>query len=360
MTRLMKKFSTRAGMEPGAMVFVGDRKTEKTRIKVITYDEIRYEEKEVESIEACLPSRDSLALTWISVIGLHDTDVIERLGQHFNVHPLILADIAHTGHRPKIEETDQYVFVALKMIYTESPEGDVYTEQLNLVFGDRFVISFQERENRVFDQVRERLEKTVPRSRFLGADYLAYALVDAVVDQYFTILERLGEQIESVEDELVIRPGRESLTAIHDMKRQLILMRKRVWPLREVVGSLERTESKLTHDYTRVYVRDLYEHVIQVIDTIETFREMASGLLDIYLSSISNRMNEVMKMLTIIATIFIPLGFLAGVYGMNFNTEASPFNMPELNAKYGYVGFWLAAVAVGGGLLLFFRRKRWL
>ena len=214
--------------------------------------------------------------------------------------------------------------------------------------------------NHIQDSVRERIKKTMPRSRFLGSDYLAYSLVDATVDHYFSVLENIGDGIESIEEELITNPGTRSLQSINDLKRELALMRKRVWPLREVVGGLERSESKLVHKSTRIYLRDLYEHVIQVIDTVETFRDMTSSLLDIYLSSVSNKMNEVMKVLTIFATIFIPLGFLAGVYGMNFDHSASPFNMPELGWRFGYLFFWSIAILIGGGLLWFFRRKGWL
>ena len=194
----------------------------------------------------------------------------------------------------------------------------------------------------------------------MGTDYLAYAMVDAVVDHYFYILESLGERIQDMEDELAETPQKESLGIIHELKRELIYMRRSVWPLREVIGGLDRSESDLIHDYTAPYIRDLYEHTVQVIDTVETFRDMVSGLLDIYLSSVSNKMNEVMKVLTIIATIFIPLGFLAGVYGMNFDTSISPFNLPELGFRYGYPLFWLTALLIGGGLFWFFKRKRWI
>lgn len=360
MAHLIRKSSKKIGLKPGTVVFVGEKKTETVAITVIDFNETTLSERKVSSIEECFPFRDTPGITWINISGIHDVEVVEKLGAHFGIHPLVLEDIVHTGQRPKMEESDSYVFVVLKMIYGKIEDDGFESEQVSLIFGENYVISFQERDGDVFDPVRERIRKSVPRVRFMGADYLAYALIDAVVDNYFTVLEHLGEKIEAMEDMLITSPVPENLESIHTMKRELILMRKRIWPLREVVGALERTESKLIHDYTGAYLRDLYEHVIQVIDTVETFRDMVSGLIEMYLSSVSNKMNEVMKVLTIIATIFIPLGFLAGVYGMNFDTAASPFNLPELGMRYGYIFFWAAVLVVGIGLFMFFKRKRWL
>lgn len=360
MTPLMKKVSKKAGLEPGTPVFVGIKKMDRVKISVIDYTETEFREMEVSNIDDCFPFKDTPGITWIDIVGVHDVEAIERFGRHFGLHPLILEDIVHTGQRPKMEETDGSIFLVLKMIYHTEGEDHYTSEQISIIFGKNLVVSFQEKEGDVFNPVRDRIRKVIPRSRFMGTDYLAYALVDAIVDNYFKVLERLGEQIEELEDILVTNPRPENLETLHDMKRELILMRKRIWPLRELVGGLERLESDLIHDYSRIYIRDLYEHVIQVIDTVETFRDMASGLIDIYLSSVSNKMNEVMKVLTIIATVFIPLGFLAGVYGMNFNPDAGPFNMPELGLPFGYIGFWALVLLIGGGLFWFFKRKQWL
>lgn len=359
MTRLIKRMSEKIGKAPGSLTFIGEKHLEKVKITIMDYDAEHLQEKDVERIEDCFPFKETPTVTWINISGIHDVAVVEKLGSHFGLHPLVQEDILNTGQRPKLEDSDEYFYIALKMIYIEMDKDYFSSEQVSIIFGDNFVISFQEKEGDVFDPVRERIRKTIPRTRMLGADYLAYSLIDAVVDNYFTVLEHLGEGIERIEDVLINQPSPHNLETIHDMKRELILMRKRIWPLREVISALSRSDSKLIHDYTDPYIRDLYEHVIQVIDTVETFRDMVSGLIDMYLSSVSNKMNEVMKVLTIIATIFIPLSFLAGVYGMNFDRSIGEWNMPELGFAYGYVGFWVIALAVGVGLFVFFKRKGW-
>ncbi|MEW6410999.1 MAG: magnesium/cobalt transporter CorA [Candidatus Zixiibacteriota bacterium] len=360
MPRRSKRAHKKLGLKPGSVVYVGEERADKVEISVIDFTETELTTRKVGRVEDCFPYKDSPTTTWINISGIHDVDVVEKLGNHFGLHPLMLEDIVNSGHRPKMEQTENMIFVVLKMLYLKSDNHEIISEQVSVVFGKNFVISFQERPGDVFGPVRERLEKTVPRVRFMGADYLAYALIDAVVDHYFVVLEATGERVEDLEEELVTNPVSRHLDVIHSLKRDLVDIRKAVWPLREVVGGLDRTETSLIHDYTKVYLRDLYEHTIQVIDTVETYRDMVSGLLDVYLSSVSNRMNEVMKVLTIIATIFIPLGFLAGVYGMNFDTSISPFNLPELGMRYGYPLFWLAVLMVGGGLYWFFRRRHWL
>lgn len=360
MPRLIKKLSKTRGLMPGTVVFVGEKKIEKTHIRIIDYDENNIEEKTVPSIEECFPYKEKPTVTWINIDGLHEVDQIEKIGDCFKIHPLILEDIANTGQRPKLDSFDNGLFIALKMLTINRESNTVQSEQISFVIGRNLVISFQERIGDVFEPVRDRIRKLVPRTRFMNSDYLAYSLVDAVVDGYFSVLEALSERIEAIESRLINDPGPENLESIHELKRELIYMRKAVWPLREVIGGLSRTESDFVHESTEVYLRDLYEHTVQIIDTVETFRDMVSSLLDIYLSSISNKMNEVMKVLTIIATIFIPLGFLAGIYGMNFDTSASALNMPELEMRYGYILFWVVAVLISGGLFIFFKRKKWL
>ncbi len=351
---IIRKRSKKAGLPPGTVVYTGDKKTEKVRIAIIDYDEAQFQEKEAKSIEECFSFKDKPTVTWININGIHQVDVIEKIGKHFNMHPLVLEDIVNTGQRPKMEDFVDYIFIVLKMLYYDEEENETKAEQVSIILGSNFVISFQESEGDVFDQIRERIRSNRGRIRKMGADYLAYALIDATVDNYFTILEKLGEQIEDIEDELVTNPVVETLQTIHSLKREMIFLRKSVWPLREVINRLEKWESPLIAKSLDIYLRDVYDHTIQVIDSIETFRDMLSGLLDIYLSSVSNRMNEVMKVLTIIATIFIPLTLVAGLYGMNFRY------MPELESPWGYPFVLLIMFTIGALMVIYFRRKRWL
>ena len=314
MSRLFKKVSKKAGLPPGALVHIGDEKTEKIRITIINYDEGQFQEKEVKNVEECFPVKDKTTVNWMNIDGIHQVDIVEKVGKYFDLHPLILEDILHTGQRPKVEYFDHFIYVVLKMFQFDEAENEIQADQVSLILGSNFVISFQEKQCDIFNHVKKRIQNSDGRIRKMGADYLAYTLLDTIVDQYFVILEKIGENIELIEDVLVINPEPNTLETIHNMKREIILLRKSIWPLREVVNSLERGESSLIQESTTIYLRDVYDHTIQIIDTIETFRDIVSGMLDIYLSSVSNKMNEVMKVLTIIATIFIPLTFIAGVY----------------------------------------------
>lgn len=354
MPRFIKKRSKKVGLPPGTLVHIGEKKTEKVRITIIDYDEANFEENEIKTIEECFPFKDKTTVTWINIDGIHDIKIIEKIGKHFDLHPLILEDIVNTGQRPKIEDFGDYIFIVLKMLYYNEKEDEVQAEQVSLILGSNFVISFQEREGDVFNPIRERIRSGKGRIRKMGADYLAYTLIDTIVDNYFIIPEKLGERIESIEEELVTDPTPETLQTIHTLKRKLIFLRKSLWPLREVVSGLQRTESTLIHESTDIYLRDVYDHTIQVIDTIETSRDILSGMLDIYLSSVSNRMNQIMKVLTIIATIFMPLTFIAGIYGMNFEF------MPELTWPWAYPLVLLVMVVIGISMLIYFRRKKWL
>jgi magnesium transporter len=354
MRKLFKRASNKAGLPPGTLVHIGEKRTEKVKTTVIDYDETHFQEKEVETIEECFPFKDTPTVTWINIDGIHELEIIEKIGSHFNIHPLVLEDIVNTGQRPKLEDYDDYIFFIVKMIYYDGENAEITSEQVSLILGSNFVISLQERERDVFNPIRERLRKAKGRIRKMKTDFLAYTLIDTIVDHYFIVLEKLGEDIEGLEEELVSNPTPETLQTIHTLKRELIFLRRSVWPLREAVISLERGESALIHESTGIYLRDVYDHTIQVIDTIETFRDMVSGMLDVYLSSISSRMNEVMKVLTIIATIFIPLTFVAGVYGMNFKY------IPELEWHWGYAAALILMGIIALVMVWYFRRKRWL
>lgn len=354
MPRFIKRTSKKAGLPPGTLVHIGERKTERVRITLIDYDETQFKQEEVATVEECFPFKDKPTVTWINIDGLHDVQVIEKIGQHFDLHPLLLEDILNTEQRPKMEDFGDYIFLVVKMLYYDDQTERVEAEQVSLILGSSWVISFQERPGDVFNAVRERIQKGKGRIRKMGADYLAYSLLDAIVDNYFIIMEKFGDRIEDTETELAISPTRQTLQAIRTIKREMIFLRKSVWPLRELVSSLERGESPLIHESIGVYLRDVYDHTIQVIDTVESFRDMISGMLDIYLSSISNRMNEVMKVLTIFAAIFIPLTFVVGIYGMNFEY------IPELRWHWGYFGILAIMASIAGVMLFYFKRKRWL
>ena len=354
MVGVIKKRSKKAGLPPGALVHIGKKKTEKVDITVIDYDEKNFQEKKVKTIEECFPFKDKPTVTWINIDGIHDVEIIEKLGKHFGLHPLLLEDILNTDQRPKMEDFGDYIFVVLKMLDYDENKDEIKSEQVSLILGSNYVISFQESVGDVFDPARERIRNGKGRMRKMGADYLIYSLMDAIVDEYFIILEKIGEKIEDMEEELVTNPTPETLQMIHGLKRDMIFLRKSVWPLREVINGMQRAESPLIRESTGIYLRDVHDHTIQVIDTIETYRDMISGMLDIYLSSISNKMNEVMKVLTIIATIFIPLTYIAGIYGMNFRY------MPELEWRWGYFVVLLFMAVIGILMVVYFRRKRWL
>ncbi len=353
--RTVKKRSQKAGLPPGTLVHIGRQRAEKAKITVIDYDETHFTEESFDSIESCFVFRDKPTVTWINIDGIHQAEIIEKMGACYNLHPLVLEDIQNTEQRPKIESYTDYLYLVLKMLYFDEVANAVSTEQISLIVGGNYVISFQEGlEGDIFGHLRERLRNEKGRARKLGADYLVYSLIDAIIDNYFVILEKLGEKIELLEDRLVTNPTTTILHDIHYLKREMIYLRKAVWPLREVISILSRSDSAIVQESTRIYLRDVYDHTIQVIDSVESYRDMVSGMLDIYLSSVSNRMNAVMKVLTIIATIFMPLTFIAGVYGMNFK------HMPGLEWPYGYLMTWGIMIVIAGWMLAFFRKKKWL
>lgn len=355
MTKLIKKRSIKAGLPPGTLVHIGEKKAGEPIITLIDYDETNHQESGIKTVEECIPFREKPTVTWINVEGVHEARVVEKLGHCFGLHPLVLEDILNTDQRPKMEVYGDYVYIVLKMLYEGGPNRPVEAEQVSLIFGPNFVISFQEgKEGDVFNPVRERIRSGKGLIRKMGSDYLVYSLIDTIVDNYFLVLERLGEKIELLEEALVAQPAPPTLREIQKFKNQMIFVRRVVWPLREVISSLGRKESPLVKETTEIYLRDVYDHVVQVMDTVEVYREMLSGMLDIYLSSVSNRLNSVMKVLTIIATIFMPLTFIAGIYGMNFKY------MPELEWRWGYPAVWLVVAFIGVSMLIYFRKKKWL
>jgi magnesium transporter len=343
----------KVGAAPGTLVHIGEQRTEEARIRQVVYraDDIRAADIEAQDLMD-RPSDGDRKL-WINIEGLHDTALVQKIGERFGIHLLTLEDIVNTQHRPKVDDHDNYLFIVLKMLHYNAATSHLTAEQLSLVLLDGCLLSFQEAEGEVFNPVCERLQRGRGRIRNLGCDYLAYALIDAVVDHYFVILEQLGTEIENLEEALLLDPDAAVINRIHALKKEMIFLRKQVWPLRELIATLERNPSDLIQQKTAIFIRDVYDHTIQVIDTVESYRDLLSSLLDLYLSSVSFRMNEVMKVLTIIATIFIPITFVAGIYGMNFR------HMPELEWRWGYAAAWGLMAAITITMLYYFKRKKW-
>lgn len=356
MSRLVKGRSIKSGLPPGSLVHIGEKKRDNTRITVFVYDENHTEVIDLGKAGNLASISKIPGNKWINVDGIHQIDEMEKIGKIFNLHPLVMEDILNTEQRPKLEDYSDYIYIVVKMIYYESinsSANELITEQVSIITGKDYVLTFQENEGDVFGSLRERLKTGTGRLHNAGSDYLAYALLDAIVDNYFIVMEKLGEKIE-IADAPLVKPSPDTLQVIHQLKRALLYLHKAVWPLREVLGSLERGDSALVKDSTVVYIRDVYDHVIQIMDTIETYRDIISGMLEIYLSGISNRMNEVMKVLTIISTLFIPLTFVVGIYGMNFKY------MPELNKAWGYPAVLFLMVVIVLVMVYYFKKKKWI
>jgi magnesium transporter len=293
-------------------------------------------------------------VTWINLDGLHDVEIIRELGEAADLHPLTLEDLVSTGQRPKVEEYESYLFMTLRMLTLKGDTTIVESEQVSIILGPEWVLSFQERVGDVWARVRDRVRLPGTRLRQRNPDYLAYALLDSVVDHYFHLLERLGDAAEALEMEVLDSPSEDAMRRIHTLKQEMLVIRRAVWPLREMMSQLTRSETPLIRPETEVFLRDVYDHTIQVLDAVEVLRDLVSGLQELYMSAMGHRMNEIMKVLTVMASIFIPLTFLAGIYGMNFQ------NMPELGFRWGYPVLLGVMVVLGIGMLAYFRRKDWL
>lgn len=349
-----KKTSIKIGLSPGAFVHVGDKKIDNVILELHDYDEQHYSSRYLKTIEEALPFKNTLSVSWLNINGLHDVEVIQKLCRQFDIHPLVIEDILNTEQRPKIEIFDNYIFITMKMLTYDKKQNEIQDEQISLILGKHFVLSFQEQEGDVLGPLRDRLNGGAGRLRKLGSDYLMYAIMDIIIDHYFYVLECMDDEINQLEDMVMNTPVQSQLQRIHYLKRELVDFRRAVWPVREVVSTLTREEYNLITRTTEPFLRDLYDHVFNTSEMIESLRDMVSGLMDVYLSNVSNRMNEVMKVLTIIATIFIPLSFFAGIYGMNFEY------MPELKWHYSYFILWGFIIIAAGSMVYFFRRKKWL
>ncbi len=349
-----KKRSKKSGLPPGTPIHIGEHRTEPVHIHWVTYSEAAVQEQDLTQNDNFSFSSSDPTLTWVSIQGVHDIAPLNHIATCFHLHPLVLEDLVNTEQRPKVEDYEQYIFLVLKNISWHENTRNIHTEQISLILGQNFVLSFQEGNHDVFHPVQSRLQSSKSQLRTHGSDYLFYALLDVVVDNYFFVLEALGEEIEALEERVMKQTGQESLHSLHELKREMILLRKSVWPLREVVGRLSREESAFVRPTTLVYFRDVYDHTVQVIETIETYREMLTSILEIYLTSLSNKLNEIMKVMAMIATLFIPLTLIAGIYGMNFK------NMPELEWEWGYPIILSIMALCAGGMVLFFRKRKWL
>lgn len=351
------------GEVPGKAVHTGEQRLENVLITVHDFDEEHFDTISINKIEKSEPFLQDKSKTWIQVMGLHDIDKLKSVWEYFDLHPLVQEDIVSVSQRPKVEHYENIIFIVMRLIKPLNDQNEkvaLHTEQISIVLGENYVLSFQESDDPIFDPILKRLEQKSTRLRRYGPDYLAYALMDTIVDYYFQALDLLGDSIEKVEEQILGSPGGEHLQVIHSLRRDMIYLRKSVWSLRDGVNALIRDDSHLMTDEVKIFLRDVYDHIVQVIDSIETNREMVIGLFDMYMSGLSNKMNEVMKVLTIIATIFIPLTFIAGIYGMNFDPEISPYNMPELGWYYGYPISIVVMILVTAGLVFFFKKKEWL
>ena len=353
-TRLFKEYSRKVGLPPGTLVYVGEERTEPVRITVTDYNETHFHEATVQTIQACLHFRDPETVTWIHIEGIHETEIIEEIGEHFGVNLLVLEDLMSPTQIPKMEVYADYVFIILKNLDYDATTLSVYREQIGLLIGENFVVSFQENSAGLFTPLQNRLRNAQGKVRQMRADYLAYALIDVIVDHYFIALEQLSDAIQVVEEESIADPTPEVLGKINVLRKECLLLRRPLLPLRDVVDEILEGEIPLLGKGTHLYFRDVYDHLIQVIQTLETFRSTVSGLFNTYTSAVSHRMNEVMKVLTIVATFFIPLTFIAGIYGMNFKF------MPELETQWGYPAVLLVMMGVGLVMFIYFKLKKWL
>lgn len=351
--------SRKAGLPPGSPVYVGEQQANDTKITVIGYDENSVDITEHANVEACLAAIDKFKITWIHIAGLRDITTITDVCKAYGAHLLVIEDILNTQQRPKLDVLQDYIFVSLRSYFYNEKEGSFASEQVSVIIGNSFVISIQEAHNDIFSPIKARLKASQLAIHKKGMDYLAYVLIDVAVDGYFKVAEVIGDEIEGLEEKVIHNPDNQIVSEMHDIKRQLIYLRKSLWPLRDVISGLQSRASAFITNETALYLRDVYDHTVQLIDTVETYRDFLSSILDIYLSSVSNKLNEVMKVLTTFASIFIPLGFIVGIYGMNFNTGAGPLSMPELNWRYGYISVWVVMIIVTVGMLVFFKKKKW-
>ena len=347
------------GMSPGSLIFTGEQKTEKVSVSLFDYNSGNFSETSIDDLNDLEKYKNNSNVTWINVVGLHDINILDTIGNIFGIHPLVLEDILNVSHNPKIEDYENFLFLVVKMINYKEDINILDIEQVSLIIGKNYIITFQEKNGDVFEPIRNRIRTAKGLVRKYNEDYLAYRILDSIIDNYFSVLENFDDRIEDIEDQILAQPDESSLEEIHHLRKELIKLRRAVSPLREMIFTIEKERFNLIQKTTYVYLRDLSDHIKQIIDTIENYREFINGLLEVYLSNASQRMNEVVKLLTIISTIFIPLTFIVGIYGMNFRTDASRWNMPELDWAFGYPFVMALMVVIAVTLIIFFKKKRW-
>jgi magnesium transporter len=353
MRKRQSKSSRKIGLPPGTIVYPEKVKKKEIRVDIIDYNKDDFLIRTFKGIDENLTQINESKVRWINIVGIENLKVVEEIGKQFNLHPLLLEDVVSPYQRTKYEDFKDYVFIVLKKL-TWTEEKEFFTEQISIILGENYVISFQEQETGLFEPIFERIKTPKGRIRLMGADYLAYTLIDIIIDNYFVVQESIGEIIEGIEEELIESPTIQTLQAIYKLKRDVTELRKSIWPLREVINKLQREQSPLISDDLQIYLRDIYDHIFRIYDSIQDYRDIITGMLDMYLSSVSNKMNEIMKVLTIISTIFIPLSFLAGFYGMNF------MYMPELKSPIAYPTLILVMIIMAILMLFFFKKKDWI
>lgn len=354
MSVFSKRRSKKVGLPPGSLIHVGEISDPKIHISMMDYDPTHLVERDEITAEECVHFLNTPSMTWINIRGIHDSGVMSTIGKRFGLHGLVLEDVMNATQRSKLDNYKEHIFIVMRMLDYNKDANRIIDEQISIILGKNYVISFLEDSHDIFSGIRQRIRAGNNRIRNSGADYLCYALIDTIVDHYFVILEAVDQKLEDLEEALIREPGPEIMRKIQHLKREIILLRKSIWPMREVINNFRRLETPLIAETTKLYMHDVYDHTIQAIDTIEGFRDIASGMLDVYLSNMSQRMNEIMKVLTIVSTIFVPLTFVASIYGMNFAY------MPELTWYWGYPFTLLIMLSIAIAMLVFFRKKQWI
>lgn len=351
----LRSAADKSGLPPGSLIHIGEKHETECRITVTQYNADVMTQSEIDSIDKLRLLKNNELITWVNVDGLSETRIVEDIGKEFDIHPLILEDILSTHQRPKLEEYEEYIYLVIKSIRAEYNDHlNLQYEQVSILLLENYVITFKEKTDEIFDPVNLRLQNRKDRIRQNGSDYLAYVLIDTIVDEYFVVEDCLDEVIDPLEDSLLSNPTKETLHIIQHLRRELITMKRSISPLRELLSTIHHANTGLLQEKTLRYYGDVYDHVLRITDSLDSYRERIASIQDIYLSSISNKLNETMKVLTIFASIFIPLTFIAGIYGMNFE------HMPELKWRWAYPALWIIFITIGVGLLIYFKRKKWL